>query len=450
MKSYDLIIIGGGAGLKLARPLANQGKKIAVIEGDRLGGTCLNRGCIPSKMLIHPADLIEKVKHCRDLDLDLKGELVPIVSDLVPYVSKVVDNESDSLIPLMENQMNLDYYPCRAQFVDHQTIKVNEETIQANRIVIAVGAKPAIPMIEGLKETPFLTSKELLRLKTLPKSITILGAGYTACELAHYLDAMGVDVQFIVRSKFLKEADESIQAAFQSNFTKRFQVYFASPHKVAYLSNGFEIHMDQQIIKSEALLVATGVEPNTMNLGLDKTEVSLDKKGYIQVDDYLETTQKGIYAFGDVIGRYQFRHTANFEGEYLLEQMFNEKKQKITYPPIPHAVFTYPQIGAVGKTERELKEEKREIIIGINRYEDSAMGMALRSKEGLVKLLFDRRDKKLLGAHIFGEEASNMVHMLIAYMNMNATLDDLLKTIYIHPALNENIRNAARNAKKQC
>lgn len=448
MKTYDAIIIGGGAGLKIARPAANLGYKIAVIEEDRLGGTCLNKGCIPSKMLIHPADILEQIKELPLFNIKLEGDLKIDFEKLVHYVSQTVDDESQSIYPLLENHANIDLYKSSAHFVDNYTLEVSGTRIKGKKIFIAAGGRPFIPNIEGLKDTPYITSTELLRLEKLPKKVVILGGGYIACELGHYLDAMGVEVHFIVRSKFLKELDTTIQKHFEGIFSKRFKVSYFVPNSIHYKEGKFHIQGDEEIF-SDVLLVAASLTPNSDRLSLEKTGVDLDKRGFIKVNERLETSKSSIYAYGDIIGRYMFRHSANFEGEYLLKQHFEkpDDHKNISYPPVPYGVFTWPQIAGVGKTQEELEEEGVDFIVGENFYQNSAMGMALRKNEGVVKLLFDAKNHKLLGGHIVGEQATIMCHMIIAYMQMGATLKDLLETIYIHPALPENIRNAARKAK---
>jgi dihydrolipoamide dehydrogenase len=195
--------------------------------------------------------------------------------------------------------------------------------------------------------------------------------------------------------------------------------------------------------------VAAGVVPNTDTLGLENTDIKVNDHGFIQVDDCLRTTAEGVYALGDCIGRYLFRHSVNFEGEYLFRTLFVEKRtEPIRYPPVPHAIFTHPQIASVGKTEDQLKEEGIDYVAGVNPYEKSAMGMARLSDHGFVKILIDRKTQKILGGHIIGEEASDMIHMIIALMTKDGTLDDLLNMIYIHPALPEIVRNAARKARE--
>ena len=446
---YDVIVIGGGAGLKIARPAADLGFKVAVIEESALGGTCLNRGCIPSKMLIHPADVLQQMRENDLYDIHIDGTVHIDTEKLVQFVSKTVDEESQSIYPQYQKHPNLDLYTDHATFLGKNSLKVGSKEIKGKKIFIATGARPYIPNIDGVESTPYMTSTELLRLEKLPKSIIIIGGGYIACELGHYLDAMGVRVEFVLRSKFMKTLDETIQDHFQKIFEKRFKVAHIIPEKVRHKDGKFTVTGEGQTLEAEGLLVAAGVVPNSDALNLEKAGVQMDSRGYIQVGEYLETSNPDIYAFGDIIGRCLFRHSANFEGEYLFKTHFQEpdQKQKISYPSVPYGVFTWPQIGGVGKTERELQDEGRDYFVGINAYQNSAMGMALRKEEGLVKLLFDSKTHRLIGGHIVGEQATTMCHMLIAYMNMGARLEDLLRTIYIHPALPENIRNAARRAK---
>jgi dihydrolipoamide dehydrogenase len=201
-------------------------------------------------------------------------------------------------------------------------------------------------------------------------------------------------------------------------------------------------------ITADALLVATGIVSNVDTLSLENTDIEVTDRNLIKVDEYLQTTVKGVYALGDCIGSYFFRHSVNFEGEYLVKALFTDKDRKpIRYPPIPHAIFTHPQVAGVGKTEDQLKQGGVDYVAGVNPYAKSAMGMALLSDHGLCKILIDRKTRKILGAHIVGDEASDMIHMLIAFMNKDGTLDDLLNMVYVHPALPEIVRNAARKAK---
>lgn len=455
MKQYDVIVIGSGGGTKLVRPVAKLGKKVAIIEKGPLGGTCLNRGCIPSKMLLHTAQLASLIRDSERFEIYVGGFMVDF-SHLIDRVSSTIDQESASIAPHYENESNIDSYYEAASFIDKTTLQVGDEQITGEKIFLAVGARAAIPKIPGLEKTPYMTYADALRRREQPKKIIIIGGGFIATELGYFYAALGTKTEFLVRSQLLKNEDEEIQKTFQEAFAKQVTLRTKCEFKKVEHENGiFSVHYINQDGKEEqsqadALLVATGIQPWTDSLNLKATNIKCNSKGYIIVDNHLQTTQKNVWAFGDCVGNFLFRHSANFEGEYLFQTLFaNPSDTPIQYRAMPHAVFTHPEIASVGKTEQELKKEKVDYIIGKNTYASSARGMALMPHTGFVKLLFEKKSLKLLGAHIIGEEASNMIHMLITLIQMNGTLHDLLDIVYIHPALPEIVRNAARKAFQQ-
>lgn len=454
-KHYDILVIGAGGGTKLVSPAAKMGLKVAVIDKEEPGGTCLNRGCIPSKMLIHPADM---AAHMDDLDkfyIKQKGYKFNF-KKLTEEVTARVSADSAGIASAYDAHPNIDFYPGLATFKNNQTVTVNGQELTADKIFIAVGSRPSIPQIPGLEGTPYWTSREALRPPYQPKKLLVIGGGYIACELGHFYGAFDTDVEFIVRSVLVSAEDAEIREEFTKAFMSRYTVHLGMQIQgVEYERGVFFVRVIDangkvRQLHGDALLVATGIRPNTDTLALEHTDIRLEARGCIEVDDRLRTSVPNIWALGDCIGNHFFRHSVNFEGEYLFRTLIESPSDEpIDYPPMPHAIFSYPQVAGVGGTEEELVAQGREYIVGRNWYEKSAMGMALKSEHGLVKLLFDKHTKQLLGAHIVGEEASNMIHMCIAYMNMGGTLDDMLRTIYIHPALPENVRNAARDAKKQ-
>ncbi|MDP2654139.1 MAG: dihydrolipoyl dehydrogenase [Candidatus Omnitrophota bacterium] len=454
MKTYDVIVIGSGGGSKITSPAARLGLKVAVLEKDALGGTCLNRGCIPSKMLIHPADVAVAVREARKFDIENNPDFQVNFEKLVSRISGTVDADSSSIAAGYGRNPNIDFYHAEGRFVSNKVLRVAGEGITADKIFITVGARPHIPSLPGLEGTPFMTSTEALRNTRLPKTMIVIGAGYIAVELGHAYAAFGTEVHFLVRSRFLRHEDGQVSQEFSRVFSRDHQVHFQSvPTRVKYTGQQFTVTFaengrDERHLTADALLIATGVVPNTDILGIENTGIELDEHGWVRVDDRLMTKVDGIYAFGDCIGRYLYRHTANFEGEYLFRTVFEKPSDEtIQYPPVPHAVFSWPQVAGVGKTEEELKAAGVDYVVGLNPYQSSAMGMALLSDSGFVKVLVERTTRRILGAHIVGDEASDMIHMLIAFMNKNGTLDDLLNMIYIHPALPEIVRNAARKAK---
>ncbi|MDV6234993.1 dihydrolipoyl dehydrogenase [Leptospira ellisii] len=454
MKHYDIIVIGTGGGTKLVTPPSKLGYKVAVIEKETPGGTCLNRGCIPSKMLIYPAEIMTLAEHSEKFQIRFPEKPQADFKALIERISKTVDDESASILPAYEKNPNIDYIPGTARFLSNDTISVNGETLTADRIFIAAGARPAAPNIPGLESTPYMTSREALRRTELPKSMIVIGGGFIALELGFAYSAFGSDVTFLVRNRMLKNEDREIADEFERVFSENHRVLLHTDiQKVEYSNNTFlvDVVADGKPLRleSEALLVAAGIRPNTDLLGLENTDVQTDERGYIRVNEYLETSVPNVYALGDILGRYFYRHSVNFEGEFLFRTLYQEKKRSpIEYPPVPHAVFTHPQVAKVGKTEEELIAEKIDYISVKNPYSASATGMARLSDSGFIKLLAEKKTGRVLGAHAIGDEASNVIHLFILLMTMNGTVDDLLRMIYIHPSLPEIARNAARKAKE--
>ena len=448
----DVIVIGGGAGTKLVTPPSKLGKKVTIIEKESMGGTCLNRGCIPSKMMIYPAELCSFIREAQKIQIKSKVEVD--FKNLVKRISKTVDGESQDIEIVYSKNPFIHLIKGEAKFISNKVVEVNGQNYTADKIIIATGSKPYIPKIKGLDKVPFMTSREALRKEKLPKTLTVIGGGFIALELGYAYSSFGSKVNFIVRSNMLRKKDKDIREEFEKIFSQNHSVYLkTNPMEVSYNDGEFHLLCSQNekkiVIKSEELLIATGVVPCTDNLGLENTSINLNNKKYIQVNEFLETTVPNIYALGDVIGKYFFRHSANFEGEYLFKNLFlsNEKKP-IQYPEVPQAVFTHPQIASVGKTEDELIKKNIEYIVGKNSYKNSAMGMARLSEYGFVKILVDKKNHKILGAHIIGDEASSLIHFFILLLKLNGTLEDMLEIIYVHPALPEIIRNTARKAKE--
>ncbi|ORY36522.1 pyridine nucleotide-disulfide oxidoreductase, partial [Rhizoclosmatium globosum] len=482
---FDVIVIGTGSGTKLVRPVAALGYKVAVIEKDAYGGTCLNRGCIPSKMLIHPADIISTLKdEAPKFGIQLTASNQPLQTKmdqkaLIDHVCKEIDADSQSIPPMYDRTENLTRFSGSAEFIGERVVKVTQVvgkaettyTITAPRVYIVTGCKASVLDVPGLQGTPYMTYREILRAPSTFESMIVIGGGYIACELGYYAARVGnTEVTFLVREKMLRGEDEEIRAEFEKEFRSKFNVKIGvSPTALAYENGEFHVTVvDKNGVKetliAKGLLVATGVEPDTTPLHLETSGVKLDAKGFIKVNHKFETTCPGVYAFGDTIGRYLFKHSSNFEGEWLFNTQYAPEKNKefikkwvdsktggVLYPPMPHAVFSYPQIGGVGLTQEQAIEvyTKDGVIVGRADIADVAMGAALRATSGFTKLIFRKSDKQLVGAHMVGEQASVVIHMAIAYMNMNATLYDMVDSIYIHPALVEVLRDACRDARGQ-
>ena len=457
-KHYDTIVIGSGGGLVIAVAAAQLGLKTALIEKEKMGGTCLNRGCIPSKMLIYPAEVTEYLAGAEKFGIRTSKKYTAGFKSIITRISRTIASESKSIDP---RGKNLEVHRHTARFVKDKVLLVGGNYISADRIFIAAGARPQIPTIKGLEGTPYMTSTEALRNTRLPKKMIVIGGGYIAAELGYAYRALGSDVHFLVRSGLLGREDKDIRSEFTRVFTKHHHVHLGwNPVHISYNNKTFSVVMEKgrkkKTLSGDALLVATGVVPNSDFLGLDKTNIKLTKNGFIETNSFLETSVPGVYALGDIAGKYLFRHSVNFEAEHLIQTLLVDKKKRpVDYGPMPHAIFTHPQIANLGVTEDQLLEQGKQLgrdyVVGLSRYAECAMGAARRSDHGFVKLIAESKTGRLLGCHIIGEEASDMIHLVIAvmYVKRDATVHDLLNIVYIHPALPEVVRNAARAVEEQ-
>ncbi len=454
VETFDIIVIGSGGGVKVALPCAAAGLKTALIERDACGGTCLNRGCIPSKMLIYPCEQVVRMRRSAGLNIRGAQDASVDFSALVRRTSETVDAMSAGLEKRFSNNPPLELIKGSAGFVGNRTICVNGRLLSAPQIIIATGSRPMVPDIPGLAETPFMTSREALRCEKLPRKLLVIGGGYIAVELGFVYATAGSDVTFLVRSRLLRKEDPEIAAEFSREFTRHHNVlegvdFLSVDHSSGVFTvEALDAAGKQLSLKADGLLVAAGVVPETVDLALDNAGINTTEDGYIAVDDFMETTVPGIYAIGDVAGKYLFRHTVNYEGEYL-ERLLKAKAARVPldYGPVPHAVYSSPEVAGVGLTEPEARAAGYDCITGVARYAESNPGAARGLEHGICKLIFDRASQRLLGAHICGEEAAAIVHMLIVAMKNRATLNDLRDIIVIHPALPEVVRDAWRGVR---
>jgi mycothione reductase len=336
---------------------------------------------------------------------------------------------------------------------------VNDEVIiTAENILIASGTRPKIPKIKGLQESGYITSDESLRLKRQPRTLTFIGGGYITCELAHFYGSLGTEINIIqIEEVLIPKEDKEISHKFTEVFSKKYNVYLGYDVKLVFKddSNIFHIVAKNKFsgkkleLNSEQLLIAVGRVPNSDSLDIIKTDVKLDENGFILVDQYLETNIKGIFALGDVVGHYQFKHNANNEARYAYHNMLvpDTKKVPVDYTAMPHAIFSSPQVAGVGFTEQQLSIKGIDYQKSIYPYIRTGMGEAIEDRDGFVKFLVSRNDKKILGCHIIGTDASTLIHeVLVAMKAGDGSVQSITKTIHIHPALSEVIARAAEAA----
>lgn len=445
MKEFDVIVIGAGTGLDIMSFAAERGMKVALIEEGPMGGTCLNRGCIPSKMLIHAADVAETIQGSKKFGIDAKIHGIDFAS-LVNRVSSLVDKDSEEIEKSIRESHNITLFKERAEFVGERTLKTSQGEIKGEKVFIVGGTRPDIPPFPGIEKVEYMTSTEALRTTTLPKKLIVIGGGYIAAELAHFFGALGSNIHIIERGpRLLGNEDSEISEWFTKEFSKKYNIYLNS--NVTHVSqNGNTITVEiedkgkKSKILGDKLLVATGRKPNADILNVKATNVAMDDKGYIKVNEHLETNVKNIWALGDIVGILPLKHTANYQGEYAIQNAFTGHRHAVDYSAIGHAIFSSPQVAGVGKTEDELKKEGVPYRIGKYEYKNTGMGEAIL-ENGLVKVLVAKNSNKILGCHIIGRDSSTLIHEVIVTMK-SGNADAVINAVHIHPALSEVVARA--------
>jgi dihydrolipoamide dehydrogenase len=456
MDEVDFLVIGSGSGLDVANAAANHGQSVAVVEKGRLGGTCLNRGCIPSKMLLYHADVLETIERAGEFHIDADVANVEF-AEIVREVNEEVHSDSDSIRDGLRSSPRHDLYEGEGRFVDERTVEIasgDDEgaQIRAETVLIAAGTRPAIPDIDGIGGVDYLTSTEALQIETPPDHLVIVGGGYIAAELGHFFGTFGSDVTIIGRRpNLLPEADEEIAEAFTDRYAERFTVHTGHAATAVSEANGtisvearpYEYGPDGGVndeesvtVTGDELLVAAGRRPNTDLLDLDATGVETDDRGFVETDEYLRTTADGVWALGDIVGEYLLKHSANHEARSVVRNLFGEELQPVDYTAMPFAVFASPEVAGVGAREEELREADREYATRTYRYDETARGSAMKA-DGFLKAIIDL-EGRILGCHIMGPEASDLIQEVVVAMKAGSgTVQDVRESVHVHPALSE-------------
>jgi dihydrolipoamide dehydrogenase len=456
MENFDVIIIGSGSGLDVAASLAQQGKRVAIIERSKMGGTCLNRGCIPSKLLIHSADIVDTIRNAHLFGINVEKFSIDYTK-IISRVNSFVMENSEKIRREIAKLDSPKLFSSECSFVGVKTLELKDskQQLTAKKILISAGSRPAVPPIKGLCDSGYMTSNEALSLEVQPKILTILGGGYIACELAHFFDAMGTEINIVTnKERLLNKEDTDISNKITEIFARKYNLFLncntTSVHRnkdeinlVTTNSSGENIN-----IQSGHLLVAVGRIPNSDSLNLSPTNVKTTDEGYILTNEYLETNVKGIFALGDIVGRFKFKHSANLEANYAYHNIMNpDQMVPVDYEAMPHAIFSSPQVAGVGYTEQELKLRNIEYIKSSHKYINTAMGKAIEDEDGFVKFLVGKRDKTILGCHILGTDASVLIHEVIPVMKTESpTIHPIVRAVHVHPALSEVIARSAHNA----
>jgi mycothione reductase len=462
MQEFDFLVIGTGSGLDVANVAANQGQSVAIVEKGRVGGTCLNRGCIPSKQLLYHADVLETVQDAGEFGIEASVDEVAF-ADIVREVTEDVHGDAESIRRGLESSDSHELFDGEARFVDDHTVAVHGgeddgAQLRADTILVAAGTRPAIPPIDGIEDVDYLTSTEALTLTERPDSLVIVGGGYIAAELGHFFGTFGTDVTIVGRRpNLLPSADDEVAEAFTERYADRFAVH--TGHEVTSVSaadggitveareyeygedGGVVADTEPVRVTGDELLVAAGRRPNTDTLALENTSIETDDAGFVETDEYLRTDADGVWALGDIVGEYLLKHNANHEARAVTLNLFDDGLTPVDYSAMPYAVFASPEVAGVGATESELRQAGREYATNTYAFADTARGDAMHA-DGFVKAIIDL-DGEILGCHIVGPDASTLIQEVVTAMSAGSgTVQDIRNSIHVHPALPEVVQRA--------
>lgn len=449
MTHYDLIIIGAGSGNSIPTP-EHDDISIAIIEKDKFGGTCMNVGCIPTKMYVYAADVAHQTTHSQKLGIT--GEVTNVDWDSI--VDRVFTNRIDKIAEGGEayrrgdETPNITVYDQHAEFIGPKTIKTGDDVITGDEIVIATGSRPQIPSAIANSGATYHTNETIMRLPRQPKSLVIIGGGFIAMEFAHVFEGIGTDVTIINRSEtLLRWLDKDLSSRFNTQARDRYNVI--TNVNVQDVENtadgGVKISLDNDsVLEADALLVATGRIPNGDQMNLEAAGIEMHEDGRIKVDDFGRTTAEGIWALGDVSSPYMLKHVANAETKAVRHNMLHpDDMVPMPHDHVPSAIFTHPKIATVGLTEEEARAQNLDITVKVQYYGDVAYGWAMEDHDGICKLIADKKSGKLLGAHFYGPQASTLIQQMITVMAFDLDVRDFAqKQYWIHPALPEVTENA--------
>jgi glutathione reductase (NADPH) len=437
---YDLFVIGAGSGgLAAAKTAASYGVSVGISEHEALGGTCANRGCIPKKLIVYAADFA------------LQNQMAPSYgwSECNNYfdwtrftesVDKHLESINDSLSKQLE-KAGVDLIEGYASFVDNHTLDINGRKITADKILIAVGGHPNLPDIPGIEFA--ITSREMFHLPYLPKRFVVIGGGYIGIEFASMMNAFGCKVTVINNDDLILSGfDDDVRARIQQGLSKRGIKFFhnSTAKQIKLGEDGLLVNIKsdkQTTVAADTILVATGRAPNTSKLGLEKVGVELGEKGNIQVDEYSRTNIENIFAVGDCSSRLQLTPVAKAEGEAFAKTVFGKTPKTVNYLEVPTAVFSRPEGASVGMTEKQAREKFGEGVECFNTEFKPLLSQFAGIDEKVMMKIVVAENQQVLGAHMVGEHAADIIQCLGVAIRKGITKQDLDETIGIHPTTAE-------------
>jgi dihydrolipoamide dehydrogenase len=416
-------------------------------------------GCIPSKILIFPADRLMEIREAEKLGIDAEVTNIDF-SAIMDRMRRMVNQSRQDIRDGLHRAPNLDFYEVEAHFVEADAdegpvLQVGDERIMGRRVFIVSGARPLIPPIEGLEDVDYLTNETVLDLTERPESLAIIGGGYISAEYAHFFSAMGTRVTVLQRNDYLVPDEEpEVSELLARKMSERMDVFtHTEAVQVEQAEEGIRVLAEdrqadrQREIVAEQVLVAAGRRSNADILQVEKAGIETDERGYIRVNEYLETNVDDVWALGDATGQHMFKHVANREASTVWHNVAHDHKVGVDYAAVPHAVFCHPQIASVGLTEAEAEKE-HEILVGHAKYLDVAKGQAMMETDGFAKAVVERGTGNVLGFHIIGPYAPMLIQEVVNAMATDQPAGWVGQGMHIHPALPEVVVRALYNLRE--
>ena len=451
MRHHDLVVIGTGSGNSIVDERFAH-LDVALVEHGVFGGTCLNVGCIPTKMYVYAADVAQTVRHAGRYGVDATVDKVRWTDIRDRVFGRIDPISAGGREYRADRSPNVTFYEGHARFTGHKELAVTRtdgsgiDTFSAEKVVLAAGSRPVIPDVVAKSGVPYETSDTVMRIDALPEHVVILGSGYIGVEFAHIFSALGARVSIVGRSSLLRRQDETICERFTEIVHRRWDVHLGREvERITGHAGDVTLGLaGGTSIQGDLLLVATGRIPNSDCLDLVRTGVATHPDGRIVVDDQQRTVVDGIFAMGDVSSVHQLKHVANHEAKVVAHNLLHpDAPRRSDHRFVPAAVFTDPQIAAVGRTEAECRAGHVDYTAAVQEYGDVAYGWAMEDTTGLCKVIAERGSGRILGAHVMGAQASTVIQPLIQAMSFGLGAREMATGQYwIHPGLPEVVENA--------
>lgn len=445
MTDYDAIVIGTGqSGPSLARRLADSGQKVAVIERNRFGGTCINTGCTPTKAMVASAYAIHVARRGADYGFSGAGEIKADMKRIKARKDDIVGVSTRGVERSLKSRKNCTVYEAHGRFVAPHEVAVGSETLRSERIFLDVGGRPAVPPIPGLDQVPYLTNSTMMDVDFLPRHLLVLGGSYIGLEFGQMFRRFGSEVTIVeIGPRLISREDEEVSEAVAAFLGREGITVHTNAKCLSLSKRGEEIVMaldcegqSREVVGSH-LLVAAGRRPNTDDLGVDRAGVKVNDRGYIEVDDELRTSVPGIWAMGDCNGRGAFTHTSYNDFEIVAANLLDGQHRKVTDRIVAYALYTDPPLGRAGMTEAEVRRSGRRALVARIAMEDVSRAYEKGETEGFMKMLVDAESKEILGASFLGTSGDEAIHCVLDLMYAKAPYTVFQRAVHIHPTVAE-------------